>query len=98
MEIITYVISGAISHQDSMGNSAIINAGEFQVMSAGSGVLHSEFNNQKDQKTHLLQIWIFPNAKNIHPRYEQKSFTDSLSKKKSCFSSFRFGKRWFSKN
>jgi redox-sensitive bicupin YhaK (pirin superfamily) len=77
MEIITYVISGALSHQDSMGNASTIYAGEVQIMTAGSGVFHSEFNHEKNQETHLLQIWIFPKEKNIAPRYEQKSFSNT---------------------
>lgn len=74
MEIITYVTSGALSHEDSMKNSSTIFPGEVQIMSAGSGVFHSEFNHEKNQKTHLLQIWILPKEKNIAPRYGQKSF------------------------
>jgi len=81
MEIITYIISGAISHQDSMGNASTILPGEVQIMSAGSGVFHSEFNEKKDQETHLLQIWILPKEKNIAPRYDQKSFTADFKNK-----------------
>lgn len=80
MEIITYVISGALSHQDSMGNSSTILPNEVQIMSAGSGVFHSEFNQKNDSETHLLQIWISPKEKQIAPRYDQKSFAEDFSK------------------
>lgn len=81
MEIITYVISGELSHKDSMGNSSIILSEEVQVMSAGSGVIHSEFNSSKSEETHLLQIWILPKEKQITPRYEQKSFSQNFQNK-----------------
>jgi redox-sensitive bicupin YhaK (pirin superfamily) len=77
MEIITYVISGTLSHKDSMNNSSTINAGEVQLMSAGSGVFHSEFSD-KTSETHLLQIWILPNVKNTTPSYQQKNFASEF--------------------
>lgn len=70
MEILTYVLSGRLSHQDSMGNIEHITAGEWQLMSAGTGVEHSEMNST-DEPVHLLQIWLFPNVKNAEPTYQQ---------------------------
>ena len=71
MEIITIPFEGGLEHKDSMGNSSVINAGEIQVMSAGTGIYHSEFNANNDSFVKLLQIWIFPNKKSVTPRYDQ---------------------------
>lgn len=71
MEIITIPLEGDLAHKDSMGNEATIKFGDVQVMSAGTGVRHSEFNPNADQRTKLLQIWLFPNKQNVTPRYEQ---------------------------
>ena len=75
MEIVTYPISGAIEHKDSMGNGTVITAGEVQRMTAGSGVRHSEFNHSQSDELHLLQIWLFPEQDDLEPGYEQKMFS-----------------------
>ena len=80
MEIITIMLSGTLEHRDSMGNVGQIKAGEVQVMSAGTGIMHSEYNPSKAEDAKLLQIWAFPKQMNIEPRYDQKSFTDNLKK------------------
>lgn len=74
MEILTYVLSGTVEHKDSMGNKEQIQAGEFQIMSAGTGVKHSEYNGNRDRALHLYQIWIIPDTKGLEPRYEQRMF------------------------
>lgn len=75
MEIITIPLAGAIKHADSMGFSEVVQTGEVQVMSAGTGIYHSEFNSNPDQELSLFQIWIFPNQKQITPRYAQRDYT-----------------------
>ncbi len=74
MEIVTYLLGGELEHKDSMGNGAVIRPGEVQRMSAGKGVLHSEFNPSPDATTHLLQIWIEPSVRGVPPSYEQTCF------------------------
>jgi len=76
MEIITYILEGALKHEDSMGNGSVIRPGDVQRMTAGTGVRHSEKNASNTERVHLLQIWILPNAENLTPGYEQKAFSD----------------------
>lgn len=76
MEILTYVLAGAVAHQDSMGNVTTVPAGEFQIMSAGTGITHSEFNPNPDVELHLYQIWILPNRPKVTPRYAQQRFAE----------------------
>ena len=84
MEIISYVLSGELAHEDSMGNIKGIPPGDIQRMSAGTGVVHSEFNHAKDQTTHFLQIWIEPNTLEVAPSYEQKSIPLANKEGKLC--------------
>jgi quercetin 2,3-dioxygenase len=80
MEIITIPLEGDLAHKDSMGNSATIKTGDVQVMSAGTGIQHSEFNPNNDQQTKLFQIWLFPKKRNVEPRYQQITLDKSLEK------------------
>jgi quercetin 2,3-dioxygenase len=77
MEIVTYVLEGTLEHRDSMGNGSLIRPGDVQYMSAGTGVLHSEFNASDEQPVHLYQIWMFPDKRGYQPVYDQKTFSDS---------------------
>jgi hypothetical protein len=82
MEIITIPLEGDLAHKDSMGNTEVIRNGDVQVMSAGTGVKHSEFNPNKEKRTKLLQIWVFPNQQNVEPRYQQISLNPEERKNK----------------
>ena len=84
MEIITYILEGALEHRDSMGNGAVIRPGEVQKMSAGTGITHSEMNPSPEESVHLLQIWIEPNQSGIEPAYEQIRIPEEEAKNRLC--------------
>ena len=82
MEIITIIFEGALEHKDNMGNGSVMRPGDVQVMSAGTGVMHSEFNPSKTERVNLFQLWVFPKEKSIKPRYDQKTFAVADRKNK----------------
>src|SRR3954453_7680874 len=77
MEIVTYVLEGALEHRDSMGNGSVLRPGELQRMSAGTGIRHSEFNPSRSEPVHLYQIWLLPDRKGLPPSYEQRAFPEA---------------------
>ena len=84
MEILTYVLAGELEHKDSMGNGSVIHAGEVQVMTAGTGITHSEYNHSETQPVHLVQIWIKPHSKGLTPSYGQRQFTNEEKHGRLC--------------
>jgi len=93
MEILTWVLAGALEHKDSMGNGSIIRPGDIQRMSAGTGVTHSEFNPSSDEPVHLLQIWLLPRQRGLTPGYEEKRFPPETRRAGLCLIAARDGRK-----
>jgi redox-sensitive bicupin YhaK (pirin superfamily) len=91
MEIVSYVLEGALAHEDSMGNGSVIVPGDVQYMSAGTGVRHSEFNGSQTEPVHFVQIWIMPEGEGLPPRYDQKRFDEAQKKNRLCLVASRSG-------
>ncbi len=91
MEIITYVLEGELEHKDSMGNGSVLRPGDVQRMSAGTGVMHSEFNHSQQVTTHLLQIWIIPDQAGVTPGYQEKHFTNAEKEGRLCLLASKTG-------
>lgn len=92
MEILTYILSGGLEHKDNMGNGSVIRPGDVQRMSAGTGVMHSEFNASDEESVHLLQIWILAEAEGLEPDYEEKNFAPEMLNNQLCLLASRDGR------
>lgn len=92
MEILTYVLEGALEHKDSLGTGSVIMPGDAQIMSAGTGITHSEFNHSQTESVHLLQIWLLPDEEGLKPRYEQRAFPREKKKNKLCLIAAKDGR------
>lgn len=90
MEIVTWVLAGSLTHEDNAGNKGVIVPGEVQRMSAGSGVLHSEYNHSPDEEIHLLQMWVLPDVNAVAPRYDQENVEELITNQLGCIASGEF--------